>query len=606
MTDRARSLALSALIIWSTVLVGVGPSLVGPAEAQTDAQTYTFDGSDQGASKPRVVAVDVSNMTGTVTVEWSSGDTGSPSTYVLERRTVTAPFSANELAISNQGAYSTVNVTVTGGSGNASFNGYKSRLTMPDDVKTFGGTGGDRNRICNLHEQLSESVDPRFTMLDCEVQPGTTTVNTTGTDAAQVESDIYQSAMNQKAATDRTFTQTENHLEDAQTVALIKGKNAYVRALNNGSSKAAAIQEGKDAIDEFYLPWQVELVNEFKQSRAEHEYLKAVATNESGVSGDFVAGYHDQTGTSKGDIVDHQQANFTYGTRTVSLFNGTTMTVHTIYSEVEFEGSVVRSDKWSILDPDGYSFAGGDARAAGFSVTDPNTGNHTQTFDYQRFNTNYNEIDAQHQNASAQLEILANNTYDAYQSGELNSTDLIDPYILVNERSAGPQFQGWAASMLTALGQNSPENFDQMGSFNITTETGESHRGILFSPENPASGQFAANQTYDPTAIGGTQYVVTADRIVELQENFTVQNITTTDGERVQNVTIEKTTYKTTNVTELKQLYEDLAYKRAQIEAREQALRAASGGGLFGGGSVPPTVALGVVGVLVLLAALND
>ncbi|TQR22361.1 hypothetical protein C9J85_11655 [Haloferax sp. wsp5] len=62
--------------------------------------------------------------------------------------------------------------------------------------------------------------------LDCTPQPGTTTVNTTNTDTAQVKTDIYQSALNSNASTDNTLTVLNNDLKDAKTQARIEGKNA--------------------------------------------------------------------------------------------------------------------------------------------------------------------------------------------------------------------------------------------------------------------------------------------------------------------------------------------------------------------------------------------
>ncbi|NLV06110.1 hypothetical protein GOC83_08210 [Haloarcula rubripromontorii] len=196
------------------------------------------------------------------------------------------------------------------------------------------------------------------------------------------------------------------------------------------------------------------------------------------------------------------------------------------------------------------------------------------------------------------MDTLAENTYSAYQAGEINNSDLVDPYVLSNQQSAGDDFQGWAAAQLTLMGTNSPENFDQIGSFNVTTESGTQYEGVLFSQENPASGQFESGTTYNTSKIGGTQYVVTSDRIVELDGEFTIDSISTQDGQTVQNVTIQKTTYETTNVTELKQQYEDLAQKRAEIEAREQNLRGSSGGGLLGGSSSSLVLALIGVGAL--------
>jgi hypothetical protein len=219
----------------------------------------------------------------------------------------------------------------------------------------------------------------------------------------------------------------------------------------------------------------------------------------------------------------------------------------------------------------------------------------------------WTDIQTQNNAVQAEMDTLADNTYSAYQTGEINNSDLVDPYVLASQQSAGDDFQGWAATQLTLMGQNSPENFDQIGSFNVTTGSGDQYEGVLFSQENPASGQFEKGMTYDTANIGGTQYVVTSERIVELDGTFTINNITTTSGETTQNVTIQKTTYETTNVTELKQQYEDLAYRRAQIEAREEALKAAGGGGGFlGGSSMNKTAALVIVALVLVLGIINN
>ncbi|MBV0902347.1 hypothetical protein KTS37_11160 [Halomicroarcula salina] len=201
-----------------------------------------------------------------------------------------------------------------------------------------------------------------------------------------------------------------------------------------------------------------------------------------------------------------------------------------------------------------------------------------------------------------EMNTLANNTYDAYQAGEINNSDLIDPYVLSQERSPGSEFQGWANAQLTLLGTNSPANYDQIGGFEVTTESGSSYTGVLHAAENPPSGQFQTNTTYDPSQIGGSVYLVTPNRMMELQSNFTIQNITTQSGQTIQNTTIEQTTYQTTNVTELKQMYEDLAKRRAEIEAREQNLRGSAGGGLLAGSSTSLVLVLVAVAALYAVA----
>ncbi|NLV08815.1 hypothetical protein GOC74_02550 [Halomicrobium mukohataei] len=205
------------------------------------------------------------------------------------------------------------------------------------------------------------------------------------------------------------------------------------------------------------------------------------------------------------------------------------------------------------------------------------------------------------------MDTLVNNTYSEYQAGDINNSDLVDPYVFQHEMKADGNYQGWAAAQLTMLGTNSPEAMDSMGRFSVSAESGE-YTGVLMSQTNPASGQFAVNQTYDPANISGTQYVVTDSQIHELTTPFEIRSIETTDGERRQNVTIEKTTYETAdvNTTQLAKLYENLAYERAQWEAREQDLGGGGGGGFLGGGSIDQTVALLALAALAGAALLGN
>jgi hypothetical protein len=515
-----------------------------------------------------------------------------------------------------------VNVTVSDYSGGEpTFDSKTGLLGGINLVRTVvGTTGGDSDLTCDTSDRLG-SMTSGVEYLDCTAQPGSTTVNTTGTDATQTEIDLYQSAQNSQAQADNYHTTLNNYLSDTKTQARIIGKNAYIKALNNGSSKAAAKTEAKSAVEEYYAVKQENLATEWEQQVQNGVYLESVATSESGVSDTFTSGVTWRKGSSatqwdlNGDDSDHASITFQSwdaNTQTASLVNGSSVTYAS--PRVEFAASSTYVS---------YANAGPDtgeitiyardtnenyeATLEGFHVKSPNSNyDRLQYIDLQAYGSAWSEIETQNTQVQNDMDTLAENTYSAYQSGEINNSDLVDPYVLASQQSAGDDFQGWTAAQLTLLGTNSPGNFDQIGSFNVTTGDGTQYEGVLFSQENPASGQFENGTTYDTANIGGTQYVVTSDQIVELDGTFTIDKITTTSGETTENVTIQKTTYETTNVTELKQQYEDLAYKRAQIEAREKALRQSAGGGFLGGGSVPPVVALAVTGTLLAIVVLQN
>ncbi|WP_420181835.1 hypothetical protein ACNO8S_09580 [Haloarcula sp. KBTZ06] len=585
--SHARSILLAGLLVLSTVVTGVGPAL---AQTATDSGpvTYEYTGS------PTTLIVDTSNLDGGTefTVEYTTQGGPSTGTTVLARETYnTANLDGDVLLFLNSGAYESVNVTVSEYSG-----GEPKFDTWDGRGETFhtkvGTTGGDSDLTCDVSDKIADVVG-YVDSLDCTAQPGTTTVNTTNTDTAQVKTDIYQSALNSNASTDNTLTVLNNDLKDAKTQARIEGKNAYIRALNNGSSKSAAKNAAKEAVSDFYATHQRNLLAEYTLTVSHFKYLRSTALNES-IDSSYVD-TDDQSLSSTGDYT----YDWNQPTDSVTLTDGTTED----YTYVQISktygpgGDTETYDHYITNTAKSGATLGISAKSLGVHGYSSDT-SYVAVVPFERFQSTWTTIENQDQTVRDEMDTLAENTYSAYQAGEINNSDLVDPYVLASQQSPGDDFQGWAAAQLTLLGTNSPENFDQIGSFNVTTESGTQYEGVLFSQENPASGQFENGTTYNTSNIGGTQYVVTSDRIVELDGEFTIDSISTQDGQTVQNVTIQKTTYETTNVTELKQQYEDLARKRAEIEAREQNLRGSAGGGLLGSSSSSLVLVLIGVGAL--------
>ncbi|WP_336358495.1 hypothetical protein [Haloarcula sp. CGMCC 1.6347] len=615
---RARSVLLAALIVCSAVIGAVGPALAQSTETdtpQSGTTTLEFNGGEN------ILVVDTTDMSGTVTVTFSTQGTPGSGSQPLVREEVDTT-TTDGVALANLGAYETVTATVEG-EGTPTTSTHGGRLGTPDGYTMLGGTGGDADLQCGVKEKIAQALDAGFTQLDCTAQPGTTTVNTTGTDALQVETDLYQAAQNDKAAFENTESVVNNRLQDAQTQALIVGQNAYIKSLNNGSSQSAATTEAKTAQDDYYAVAERNVIAEWNRQVADWKYRYDTAQSESGLqAGGVVPGQESQDSPGSANVAPNVASTSSFypdngdtitlqGTTTkqYTLVNGSTVQVTGLQFLIDDGGD--GSGASVTLYPDEGTKSGTDsggnfgATIDGLATYDEQNGVVT-TAKVGKYSTMLSTVQTQHSDANSQIQTVVDNTYTEYQSGEINNSDLVDPYVLASQQSPGDDFQGWAAAQLTLIGTNSPDNFDQIGSFNVTTESGQQYEGVLFSQENPTSGQFENGTTYDTANIGGTQYVVTSDQIVELDGTFTIDKITTTSGETTKNVTIQKTTYETTNVTELKQQYEDLAYRRAQIEAREKALQQSAGGGLLGGGSVPPVVALAVIGTLLGIVVLQN
>lgn len=232
----------TALQLFVALLV-VGSVLPAPTVAQSDNEY-----SHQFTDGPQKVVVDQKNITGDFTVTVSTDQaTGAVGEKTLLQRVQLGPGAEQDIVYDNYGAYDNITVEVTvHGSGEPDIS--DGGIKVPYNI---GHTGGDRDLRCDAADRVYSLTNPGVTVTDC-TPPVNNAVNTTDTDAGQVETDIYQSAQNERASADAFHTVLDNRLEDTETQARIIGKSAYIRALNNGSSEAAATAAAKEAVSDYY------------------------------------------------------------------------------------------------------------------------------------------------------------------------------------------------------------------------------------------------------------------------------------------------------------------------------------------------------------------
>lgn len=603
-----RAAILAGLILLSAV---AGSGLTGLASAQTYEKTVT--GSAENVVLDTTTISDGTTFTLEVEVSPKPGG-GSKVVYREEHN----PAQTNDrMHFGNFGAYENVTFRVSGVSSEPDIgSGSEFNQWTFSKTEAFLNTGGDRDFQCGTIDGVAGFVSPGYNSMDCGYAfPSSKTVNSTGLDANETKVEIYKSAATQADAADNFHTILNNRLQDTETVALTKGKGAYIRSLNNGDGQTAAEAAATQNITEYYSVVERNQYSQWNSQVENAEYLKNLAKDESGVDNQYIdIPIEDVEDGNPGTSDNPAKVNVTgFGSKTVTLQNGSNMDVRTI--KITFW-----RDDTSTSDPydQHYEYTIGPQTGTLYNATYAGQGENGDDYDvdlrrievqpptdnqdkltaiwFKNYSASLSEIDQQTTSANDQMSSVVNQTYDQYTAGEINSSDLVDPYVLQNQFNAGSEYQGWAAANLALLGTNQPTDLAQTGYVNITLEDGTQLQGIVQSRENPASGQFEKGQTYNPANINGTQWITTESQTRELTQNFTVGNITTVDGEQRTNFTIEKKTYTTTSAEDLKALNEELSALRAEIEARESALVGGGGGfGDFGGSAQSIAVVAGVV-----------
>jgi|GEM_PF-4786304 len=107
--------------------------------------------------------------------------------------------------------------------------------------------------------------------------------------------------------------------------------------------------------------------------------------------------------------------------------------------------------------------------------------------EFEPYASKFHDIDNQTTKAHNNIENFANNTYTKYQTGAINNSDLLDPYLVQRDYAPNGSFQAWSTMSLTLMGANTPENVDSVGHFKITAGSAQ-YKGMLLSDESPASG----------------------------------------------------------------------------------------------------------------------
>jgi len=429
--------------------------------------------------------------------------------------------------------------------------------------------------------------------------PNTNAEQLAKTDAIETKKEIYDQASIQAQNNDLTNTAYANYLNDTESIALMEGKNAYIRALENGSAESVARNGAIEAVSSYYAVKQKNLIASWNTSATVIDSAHSTAVNTTNVSEMFVKPIGDSNTVHGG--VDNS---------TLTLVNSSTVGVTRLHIKGTYDTAGFHIDPTTgNKTVNAYGGTTGDINLSQYIVKPPNDNyGELEVVNFNSYADRWQDIEQQNDDVQAQVDTFVNNTYSSYQQGDINTSDLVDPYLGAREYSPETS-DTWTLRTLSAMGMDTPENLSNIGRMNVTA-SGTTYTGVLMSDGTPEGG-YVVGETYNASNLTGAQFVATDDGdAVELEGSFTLDSARTTSGEEYaegESVAYKDVNYQTANTSEFKALQEDLDRLTAEINARQQEQRNAGGGGIlpdFGsGGAIPGALIL--VGAAAFLLTRN-
>ena len=371
--------------------------------------------------------------------------------------------------------------------------------------------------------------------------------------------DGYASALGVKDSVDSYTTTTSNFQENTRTVAYSKAKIVLINELNNGSSVSVAKTRMNDAVEDYYARMQAEEIRDYNAKMVQLNYLKTETPTSIGWD----------THESNGEYYTSSQS---FTNHSYTLVNGSSISVrqYTIDTTAPDHG---------LLSADGEIW---------WYTADPDSGESTLVLDSNEYKSLIQDASSQATQVKDNLGPYADEVYNQYAAGEINSTNLAmnDPAVIAQEASTSLNstgYYGHASIMLASIGAGGDVNV----SHTVETSDGTSMNGTLFytAQDAPESG-WETNQTYNVSDYNGTFYfAVQKDDgtagIVDLSnygQEFSLTSATNTQtGESVNSTTVHRYTYDSTNASALAEEIDRLEELRAEYENQQTAAAGGSG-----------------------------
>lgn len=423
-------------------------------------------------------------------------------------------------------------------------------------------------------------------------------------DAEQEKLDIYQQVITGQTDSSAFRVTMANGIQTSEPYAWTLAEKAIANAYSNGNTEGLTKTKARTELSDYYSAKQINVLNSFESDMVVWKYLRNVSANETGISESYLhldnktrkysTGSTSITGPNIARI-----DNVRWGEKNVTLVNDSIYTIETVEVQVTTDPpdhSVSRTNTYELGPSTGTIIQ--EARGVGeasnvtiwsMEVAPYSTNSDSTTYkDFSEDKELWDSIINKHNEVNTDVGTYVNKTYNAYESGEINASDVVSRITqMQNTANMGGEnatFNDMIAA-LAATGVSTP-SLNQTGTMQLSYNE-NTYSGILFSTENPSSGSWQTGVTYNATQINGSQFFTTLEgNKINLQGEFTLTQMTNMEGDEVNRTVVKEYNYRTANNSELLAKIDALIDLREDVEAREP--KAGGGGGSGGSGTNIP------------------
>jgi hypothetical protein len=394
-------------------------------------------------------------------------------------------------------------------------------------------------------------------------------VNKTALDQAdtqETKTQIHTTAASGAESADQFTGIMNNWMEDGATIGRLEGQNQYVRALENGSSPPPKSEVMADAIEEtnnWFAERQVRIIRGFEKQAITFRGLQSQA---------FAEGYDaDQDWTIQPGGYDGAGPK----NATATLANGSSVSFQTM----QWQDSSINNPTVNPFpaDPTGVPTP---ANRSLYKLPPNEDFSQIEFLDAADWYRAWNKTENARTAAVAEVQNFVDATYDKYEQGQIDTSDLITPTLSARNYDSEGDTGTFTLSALTRMGYSLPTDFSNTKTMELMAD-GEQYTGLLLSDGLPSGGEFEIGTQYNVSNIEGKQLIQTSDQLLEIEENVTIQSVQRADGStkgsgsvKFDNPDFESADSMDAYAAQM----ENLSQQLAEINARQDRLRNGTSG----------------------------